>query len=305
MNACDILHPVFSAHNWVPKSLALTPTLRVHDIAQLSIPSGAINPVVVLFQPLFTTGAGQERILTNIVGQWNTVTAPGTAGIAITPVQGAALASGRTRMHRMGLTISCLGPTLPGALLPSTLVRYGALSAPLDPKNYATFADVAANLLGRANMHSTTAYKLMTQPAHITAYPIDYTQWGELFDSSSAGVAANMAPGDQLSTIAVVLYTGATLDNFHFTLHVDWDTLPSDDSSGNSILTSAMVKHPVIPATLLDKAILGAQEVAGVFEKGAEVGKMAYNVLNEARMAFGAAPKSLPALSTVPMKFAF
>lgn len=297
-------HPVFSTHSWVPRSLALTPTIRVRETTTYTagLITGAAFPLGIVIGPGTTTAAGDRTVSTGGVGRFGAGATVGTGGTAMATTLASTLPLGRVRLHRLAVTVSCLGPTAVGVLLPSSHIRIGVLRNPLDARNYATWNDVTTHLASKSELHSYTAYSLMMKPCHAASYPLDVRAWEMLHEVDPVYALATTEIGDELATIAILISTSATLDQYCITVHSDWDVLPSDDAAGAAILSSAAVHQPSLPETVINAAISGAQAVHGVFEAGLElVGKAANTVTSLANMyaAVPQATRAMPMIGTL------
>lgn len=289
----EIWHPAMSQHVWVPASLKNTALVRVRDYGQFQIVAGGANPVCVLISGCLNTSGALH------IGQMGVTGAGATAGTAGTPLTSfnnfsAAYVAGRARLHRVGVTVSCLGPSAAGVLLPNTYLRMGALRSIMTPGSFATFADIANALGAKADLHTKTAYELMQKSAHVCATPIDRLEWQQL-KPCVAGTTANYTADDGLATIAFLIGIGTSLDVYNFTVHLDYDYLPADEAA--TLVSSAAVTHPSLPERVLDSAANAANTVAGVFEGGERVAAGIARAGVAISRAVGHMPSAYPALT--------
>lgn len=291
----ELWHPAFHGNSWVPKSLALTPSVRVRDQTLVVLLSG-LNGVSMLIQPYVTTAAGQTTFAANIMARSGTAVQAGVGGTVYNGNVISAIPNGRIRLHRMAITLTCLGPTAAGVLLPSSVARFGALRSPIDANNFAVWGDLINHLATKAEMHTASSYSLMTKPAHVCSFPVDVRAWESFTEISTLAALPNIEPDDTLSTIAITISANATLDQFAVVCHCDYDVLPADDVFGAGLIASAAVHHQPVQQSLLDRAIAGASEVAGVFEKGVELASSVGNVVGRVQRAISTLPRALPAL---------
>lgn len=264
----EIWHPAMSQHVWVPRSLKDTALVRVRDYSQFQITAGGVNATAVLLSGCTSTTAP-----TFYMGQLGAYGAGGTVGIAGTAILSVnsvagAFASGRARLHRMGVTISCLGPTTAGVLLPNTYVRYGAIRGVINPGSFALWQDIVAHIQAKADLHTKTGYELMQRSGHCCAPPVDRLEWQQL-KSCINSFNSNYNADDGLATIAIYISTGTSADLYNITIHADWDYLPADE--GQTLVSSTATTHPSLPESVVDAAANAANTVAGVFEGGERV----------------------------------
>jgi hypothetical protein len=242
------------------------------------------------------TAAGAATIVCNIIGRFGAAGTLGTAGAAMVPALMSTVPQGRARLHRLAVTLSCTGSTALGALLPTSLVKYGALRAPLDPAQFATYGDVATHLLTKSELHTATSYSIMSRPVHISSYPIDVRDWENFKEITTGAALGAVDVDDTMATIAILIGTSGTVDQYHVTVHADYDILVADDASGAALVSGTAVQHPVMPQGIIERATQGALEVAGVFEKGVELAHAAYGAYETARRAFAVAPRMVRAI---------
>jgi hypothetical protein len=242
--------------------------------------------------------AGAPTLVCNIIGRFGAGGTLGTAGTAMSSGLMATIPNGRARLHRLAVTLSCTGATLAGTLFPTSIVKYGALRAPLDPASFPTWGDIATHLLSKSEMHTATSYSIMNKPVHISSFPIDFREWESFKEVTTGATIGALDIDDCMATIAILIGTSASSDQFHVTVHSDWDILPADDGGANNILAGTSVQHPVMPANIIERATQGALEVAGVFEKGIELAHAAYGAYETAKRAVAVAPRAVRAIET-------
>jgi len=293
-----IWHPLMSSQSWVPDILRMTPSVRVRDysVHTTGLITGTTNPIAIILQP--TLDKTDARTLQcGIIGKFGAGATVVTAGSAIPTKNGAFFGKGRMRLHRLGVTLTCNGPTLAGALLPVSYARIGVLRTLLDPNNYTNFGGIALTLEANPAMHTFGALQLMNKPAHAASHPVDVMDWASYKEGGNAA-ALDYEPDDTLAPICIYLSVGTTLDQYTLTVHADWDYLPHDDSSGSDLMASTAVHHPSIPMNVIQETIGKVQQVSGVFEASAEsvaatIGSVGNGVrsLGEALNAFSAFPR--------------
>lgn len=286
----ELWHPAMSGHVWVPRSLQNTPLVRVRDYTLFQVLTGG-NPVVILVGPCLNSS---NQIILGQLGVYGAGATAANAGSVITSTQFATYGLGRGRMHRIGVTVSCLGPTAAGVLLPNSYVRMAALRTPITPANYSLFSDIATSLTAKSELHTRTGYDLMSRSAHVCASPLDFLDWQQL-KTAAANSAATYIADDSMSTIAIVLSAGTTADTYNITIHADYDYLPSDEAT--TLIGSAAVTHPSMPERVLEAATSAANTVAGVFEGGERIAAAATRTGEAVLRAVGHMPSSFPALT--------
>lgn len=290
----ELWHPVMSSTTWVPESLKTTPLLRVRDYGNFvtGLITGAANPVVIILQPCLNNGL----FILGQLGKFGAGATAGNAGTILASAQNATTAynTGRARIHRMGVTVACLGPTAAGALLPTSFVRFGALRTIMQPNDYADFTAIAAWTATKSELHTKTAFELMHKAAHVCSFPVDKIEWQSLKQAQTTNVAA-YSPDDSLAPIIIVLSTSATFDQYNVTVHVEYDYLPSDDAV--TLAHSCAVVQPSLPMRIVDGAISAASSVAGVFEKGMQVAGQLGRLYSAVNQFTSPAPRPYPAIA--------
>lgn len=293
----DIWHPIFHGSAWVPRSLSQTPSVRVRDYVQLSVIADAAVTTSLILQPMTTTVSGAPTLVCNYIGRVGAGATAGNAGTPIVTNLASGFPSGRVRLHRLAFTITCLGPTAAGVLLPASHIKFGALRSPLDTNSFADFAAIAFHLGSKSELQTRSAYELMTKTAHACSYPIDYRDWENFKEVSVAASFPNTDVDDTLATLVVTISGTTTLDRFIITVHTDYDLLPADDASGAALLSSAASKHPSLADGVIQRAIQGAVEVAGVFERGVEFVRGVQAAVDSARQLTTGLPRATRAIA--------
>ena len=295
----ELWHPVFHTKSWVPRSLALTPCIRLRDTNTFSTGlTTGLNYLPILIQPMTGTASGAATLACNLIGRFGAGATAGTAGTPMAPAFMGAIGSGRARLHRLAVTLSCTGATVAGALLPTSIVKFGALRQPLDPASFPTWADLATHLMAKSELHTATAYSIMTKPVHVASFPVDVRDWESYKEITTGAAIGAVDVDDTMATIAILIGTAASGDQFHITVHSDWDVLLADDGNANLVASSAAVTHPSLPQSIIERATAGALEVAGVFDRGVELAHAAYTAYQSARQAFAVAPRAVRAIET-------
>jgi hypothetical protein len=291
----ELWQPLFHNETWVPRSLQHTPLVRIRDFGQTYITAGAINPVLMLLQPNLSGGQMQMGLL----GKSGAGLTAGSAGTIFQTFNSAATqyGEGRARLHRMGCTVSCLGPA-GTALLPNGFVKLGCLRSVPRPGAFATWGDLVTHVGAKSELHTRTGYDLMTKPCHVASYPVDTGEWKQLIQANSTTVA-DYTPLDTMATIGILISTSSNGETYLITSHVEYDYLPSDDgpSTAGLLLGAAAVRHPSLLDGVVDAAIGAAGTVAGVFEKGEAI----VSAVQRARTAYQqlttAIPRPYPAIA--------
>jgi len=272
--------------------------VRDYQTQTTGIITAAGASFAVLLSPFGTTaGAGSPTIITNIVGVYGASTQAGNAGNVIAPAFGVSFPAGKARMHRLGVSIACLGPTALGAVLPTSYVKFGVLKTPMDATAYATWGLLCNSLLSKSELATSTGAQLMYTPRHVASYPQDRIAWESLKRINAGAAVANLTPDDALGTIAILFSTGASADQYALTVHVDWDVMLNDDAGSADLLSSAAIKHPELPTGILDRAVAAAESVAGVFEKGASIVQTGIKVAGVVEQAYSAVPRAARSLA--------
>lgn len=280
---------------WVPKSLQFTPLVRVRDFGQTFITAGAINPVLMLLQPNVSSGQLQLGLL----GKSGAAGTLGSSGTTFQSFNAAAsqYGEGRARLHRMGCTVSCLGPA-GTALLPNGFVKLGCLRSVPRPGAFNTWADLVTHVGVKSELHARTGYDLMTKPCHVASYPVDVGEWKQLIQANNTSTT-DYTPLDTMATIAILISTSSNAETYLITVHAEYDYLPSDDGPAGSgmLLGAAAVRHPSIADGVVDAALNAAGTVAGVFEKGAQIVASVNRVATAYQQFTTSVPRPYPAIA--------
>jgi hypothetical protein len=256
VSVAKLWHPVFGSNAWVPRCLASTPTIRVRDYATFTVTTGG-NPVGGFIGPLWRdVSLVGPALITNAVGSYGVAAqAPltGSGGdTLIATRQGPNFPISEARLHRIGVTVSCLGATAVGSLLPASYCRIGCMRGKVDPTTLVTWSAMVTWLESQSAMHTFSAYSLMTKSRHVASHPLDFLGWCQLRETVGP-VAGTTMPLDTLAPICFVLGASGTADNYQFTLHLEWDLLVESGGAG-TLLASAHVLHPTLPDALLHSA---------------------------------------------------
>jgi hypothetical protein len=263
-------HPALSSRSWVPRSLKMTPTLRVRDIAIFTITATAANRISLVCQPYFVTGAVSPPTFSLVaavsgstaaaVAGWNTYVGRNSPNFGT---------AGRIRLHRMSLTVTCLGPSAAGVLVPSTYVRLGLLRTPVNQAQL-TSGQVADFIEGRQGLHLFSANNLMHDPVTYASVPIDWVDWPTFTDNSdsTSTTADALEPTGTMAPICAVFSASASLDQYACNLHLEYDLLPCDINTGSGFSASGVVHHPALPTEMAEAAASAVLAAGGFIARG-------------------------------------
>jgi len=267
----ELWHPALSTQSWVPRQMRLTPTLRIRDVVNIPVATGA-SAITMLLGPFGGTVTPSDFVSVAQIGRYSgDVGVPGVSGeIFVVPRNTSTLPAGtQIRLHRMGVTISCSGSTTNN---PSSFIFYGTLRNVFDSLDFATYAACRTFLEGRAEMHTRSGYSLMQSPAHMATHPLDWGAWAELSPAINTAASGTQIADDTLCTMAIVFSaTSGSVDTYQITVHTEWDALVADDASGSGLLASAHALHPVLSLEHLEEAAAGLFSVSGAIGLGTKV----------------------------------
>jgi hypothetical protein len=262
------LHPVFTQKQWVPRALKMTPTTRVGETALFTIPCNASTATVCLIGPTITVANG-DLVSPQSLGFYGTGTqVPFSTSVTIAPVILGSLGTygGRIRVHRIGVTVGCSGPTAVGVLVPGGYMRFGALRGPMEIPQLPNISGIATFLDSKPELHMRTAHELLYKPVHISARPLDRVQWGELMHMNNA------APVDFLDTLTIIALAfppDATLTSYTVAIHAEYDFLVNEDGTGGPIVSASAVLHPSVTEEAVDGMMAAGLAVSGLVGEGA------------------------------------
>lgn len=262
-------HPALSAKSWVPRPLKMTPTLRVRDIAIFQITATAANRISLICQPCFVINVAPHSFSTICAVSGSTSVAPAAYSTYVPRNLVNFSTAARIRLHRMALTVTCLGPTAVGVLVPSTYVRIGLVRAPINT-SVLTSVQIADYIEGRSGLHLYSANNLMYEPTTYASCPIDWTGWSEFrdFADSSTTLASELEPTGTLAPICAVFSASASLDAYACNLHLEYDVLPCDGVTSSGFSTSGVVHHPTMAAEVAETGAAALLAAGGFIARG-------------------------------------
>jgi len=265
--SAKLWHPALSSRAWLPRSLKMTPTLRVRDIATVTLNATGANRVAMVVQPMRAPGTTE---LSLVAGAYGSTAVAVASWSLINPRNLANFSTAaRVRMHRMALTITCLGPTGVGILVPSTYIRIGLIRAPIN-LDVLTATQIADYIEARAGLHLYSANNLMHEPVTYASCPIDWTEWAEFkdFNPSAAPPADALEPTGALAPIGIILSPSASLDAYAVNVHLEYDVLPCDTNGGSGFATSGAVHHPALSTEAAEAGASAILAAAGFVARG-------------------------------------
>lgn len=307
MSPAHLFHPNFGTSAWVPRLLSSTPTLRVKDYVSFSVQAGS-NRVGGFIGPLIRDLDGLGPVLNlGAIGSYGAAAAvpfTGAGGdLFIVPRQSPFFPTCHARLHRIGVSVSCMGPTGAGVLLPTTYLRIGMMRAKVDPRALATWTNTCDWLEAQSTMKTFSGYNLMTAPRRVATAPLDFLDWCELRDTTTAAAGGyNNYSGDQLCPICFVISAASSGDNYVFTVHLEWDLLVEGAANAGTLLAGSHIFHPSVEDGFIHRATVAMHDVAGHVEDlalgaGAAVtylGRAGSTIMRGAGSA--GIPRALPAL---------
>jgi hypothetical protein len=283
------LHPAINSRYVVPRILAATYHTMLRDTFTFNFVTHPTNVGMAAIAPMVTAAAANIYVPGVFGRTWSGGNY--TAGNNIATSQGANLSPNKVRINRFGVTVTCVGPTAVGVLIPGSTCHMGALRGPMDFNTNPSAAVTYATFLSRPEAHLRTASQLSRRPEHITSFPVDKISWYS-FDESTSTASTTDIPADAMSTILLAFGTSSSLDNYVVTVHVEWSVL--FESSTSSLLATTHNLHPTVSEAVVDSAAIAAGAACGLVSRAAGIIE---GVAGEA-VAAGrlAAARALPAL---------
>lgn len=258
-----MLHSGLSKDHFTTQSLSSTPytVVRERTIIQMGLststytvglfgafqPTNAANGQVSASYGVLASGGGVPGTASDIILNWVNIT--GTTAC-------------RVRLHRLGISLVNAGGGGASAI-PDGLVYVGLLRTPVDRASFTSYADLAAWVVGRPEVHTFTNYDLFRTPHHFTTAPADYIQW-QTFEVPVAG-ANTMVANPSFGTIAVVAPSVSQISNLYVTVHAEFAV----EYTANAVLQSTARLHPAIADPVWHAASAAAHAVGGFVEDAA------------------------------------
>lgn len=205
-----------------------------------------------------TIGAG-----TNIPGS----TFEGTWQDAIAVPYAAATLGGNlcsASLHALTVVVSCFST----AVLADGAIYMGALNQRVARTRFATWNDLAANLLNRREMTSTSAFHVLSDPVAIHAYPVDTVDWAAQRPLVTGDLTtfSNNATMDSLCQLAFVWPPTTASVIYTLTVYTEWRMNFTDPA-----LASTASGHMAAPLKAWNDITAMGQATGGFMDSAAKV----------------------------------
>ena len=232
---------------------------------------GALNPIAGIFG-LDGTGAGAPSAVPSRLLTTATV--------------------GRARVHRLAVTLSCTGTNSP-TTAPDGIVYMGTLRTPIDYSNslFTTFADVAALLTSREEVHACSALSLQYHPKRQVSHPLDTVSY-DSFNTISASIPVTPPLQDGMAPIVVYIPRGVNVNSFILTVHVEWTI----EYTADAVLQATARTHPTMPTSVWQQLTDGAISAGGVVSAAAGAAEGLMSLGGAAQRGYQGLARGLPRL---------
>jgi len=264
-----------------------TPYTVLRERITTRIQTSTTQETVMVISPFYA----QSSVLQGPGGQTNIVAFYGqgpTAPFASTAVVSSLLTSGllgsRIRLHRMAVSVSCIGTTSTTAT-PDGLVQLGTLRTPINLAGFATLAAVGTFVDTREEVLSVSSQSIQFQPKRVVSFPLDKVSYDNFTIFAPNPSSTDVYSGDDMAPIVLRFPSTVNINNIVVTLSIEWACM----FDNNAILQSTAKLHPVLPDDAWHRMSAAAMQVGGAVSNfiGNGISNAAENLAQQGVAAIG------------------